>query len=109
VSLYDPVVALSVSLLSDAFLCIIARCSWFLNLGLEAFDPSDIPINLSSPVKFMLDIDDRSDSESDVMYSCIDSDGLDDPDIDELDVLPSVLLGVRLSGTLGCPRYSLFS
>jgi hypothetical protein len=43
----------------------------------------------------MLDIDDRSDSESDVMYSCIDSDCLDDPDIDEFDVLPTVLLGVR--------------
>jgi hypothetical protein len=92
-SLSDPVVALSVSLLSDAFLCIIIarRSSWFLNLGLEAFfAPSDIPINLSSrPVKFMLDIDDRSDSESDVMYSCIDSDCL------EFDVLPAVLLGAR--------------
>jgi hypothetical protein len=92
----DLVFELSVSLLlSDAFLCIIAGRSWFLNLGLEAFAPSDIPINLSSPVKFILDIDDRSDSEWDVMYSCIDSDCLDDPDIDEFDVLPAVLLGVR--------------
>jgi hypothetical protein len=56
----------------------------------------------------MLDID----SESDVMYSCIDSDCLDVPDIDEFDVLPAVLLGVRgilVLGTLGYPRYSLFS
>jgi hypothetical protein len=77
----DPVVSLlSVSLLSNAFLCIIVRRYWFLNLGLEAFAPPDIPINLSRPVKFMLDIDDRSDSESDVMYSCIDSDCLDVPE-----------------------------